>query len=161
MQSNTDFSASRIAQSYMDMVYRLALNYLKKPEAADDVTQEVFVRLLRAKTSFESEEHVKRWLIKVTINECKRYNASLPWKDEPLDDYADKLSFSSDEVSDVFQAVMSLPGKYSSVIHLHYYEEYSTSEIAQILKIPHSTVRTRLERGRKMLKEKLSEVENV
>lgn len=152
---------TRMARKYMDTVYRVALNYLRSPDAADDITQEVFLRLLRSETTFESEEHVRNWLIRVTINECKRDFASRWRKVEPLDVYANELTFTSEENSEIYQTVMSLPRKYRVVIHLHYYEGYSTAEIAQILRLKQSTVCTQLERGRKLLKDMLLEAENV
>ena len=148
---------TRIARKYMDTVYRVALNYMKSPDAADDITQEVFLRLLRTETLFESEEHIRNWLIRVTINECKRDLASRWRRVEPLEAYAEKLSFSSEENSETYRSVMRLPRKYRMVIYLHYYEGYSTAEIAQLLGSKQSTVCTQLERGRKLLKNMLSE----
>ena len=156
----TDEQFTCAVRAYMDMVYRIALNYLKAPEEAEDVTQNVFLRLLRSSKSFASEEHLRYWLVRVAINECKRSLTSLWRKTEPLEDYADKLSFSSPEKSETYLAVMSLPRKYRMVIHLYYYEGYSTAEIAQLLHIPQSTVRTQLERGRKLLRERLEEAEH-
>ncbi len=148
---------TRIACKYMDTVYRVALNYMKSPDAADDITQEVFLRLLRSNTLFETEEHTRNWLIRVTINECKRDLASRWRRVEPLEAYAEKLSFSSEENSETFRIAMRLPRKYRMVIYLHYYEGYSTAEIAQILGSKQSTVCTQLERGRKLLKNMLLE----
>ena len=148
---------TRIARKYMDTVYRVALNYMKSPDAADDITQEVFLRLLRTETLFESEEHIRNWLIRVTINECKRDLASRWRRVEPLEAYAEKLSFSSEENSETYRIVMHLPRKYRMVIYLHYYEGYSTAEIAQMLGSKQSTVCTQLERGRKLLKTMLLE----
>ena len=148
---------TRIAHKYMDTVYRVALNYMKSPDAADDITQEVFLRLLRTETLFASEEHTRNWLIRVTINECKRDLASRWRRVEPLEAYAEKLSFSSEENSETYRIVMRLPRKYRMVIYLHYYEGYSTAEIAQILGSKQSTVCTQLERGRKLLKNMLLE----
>ena len=148
---------TRIARKYMDTVYRVALNYVRSPDAADDITQEVFLRLLRSETLFKSEEHIRNWLIRVTINESKRDLASRWRKVEPLEAYAEKLSFSSEENSETYRSVMRLPRKYRMVIYLHYYEGYSTSEIAQMLGSKQSTVCTQLERGRKLLKNMLLE----
>ena len=148
---------TRVARTYMDTVYRVALNYMKSPDAADDITQEVFLRLLRSQTEFASEEHIRHWLIRVTINECKRDLASRWRRVEPLEAYAEKLSFSSEENSETYRSVMRLPRKYRMVIYLHYYEGYSTAEIAQLLGSKQSTVCTQLERGRKLLKNVLSE----
>ncbi len=151
---------TRIARKYMDTVYRVALNYVRSPDAADDITQEVFLRLLRSETLFKSEEHIRNWLIRVTINESKRDLASRWRKVEPLEAYAEKLSFSSEENSETYRSVMRLPRKYRMVIYLHYYEGYSTSEIAQMLGSKQSTVCTQLERGRKLLKNMLLEAQD-
>ena len=152
---------TRIARAYMDTVYRVALNYMKSPDAADDITQEVFLRLLRSEAEFASEEHIRNWLIRVTLNECKRDLASRWRRSEPLEEYSEKLSFTSTENRDVYRSVMSLPRKYRVVIHLHYYEGYSTAEIAWMLRSNPSTVCTQLERGRKLLKNMLLEADNV
>ena len=152
---------TRVARTYMDTVYRVALNYLKSPDSADDITQEVFLRLLRSQTEFASEEHIRNWLIRVTLNECKRDLTARWRKAEPLEAYAEKLSFTSTETGDVYRSVMSLPRKYRVVIYLHYYEGYSTSEIAKLLRTKQSTVCTQLERGRKLLKRMLLEADNV
>ena len=152
---------TRVARTYMDSVYRVALNYLKSPDSADDITQEVFLRLLRSQTEFASEEHIRNWLIRVTLNECKRDLTARWRKAEPLEAYAEKLSFASTETGDVYRSVMNLPRKYRLVIYLHYYEGYSTSEIAQLLRSKPSTVCTQLERGRKLLKNMLLEADNV
>ena len=159
MQETEAFT--KAAERYMDTVYRVALAYSRKPETADDVTQEVFLRLFRSDKQFNGEEHLKSWLIRVTVNECKRSFASLWNRMQTLDEYAEKLSFSSDEESETFQIVMSLPRKYRMVIHLHYFEGYSTSEISQLLDITVSTVCSQLSRGRKKLKDLLTEAENV
>lgn len=158
MQNNEFYP--QLARTHIDTVYRLALSCTRSSADADDVTQEVFLRLLRTSKGFESDEHAKNWLMRVTVNECKRV-----WKRarsaERLEDYADKLTFSSEENGELFRLVMGLPHKYRAPIHLHYYEGYSTAEIARVMNIPPSTVRTRLERGRKRLKELWAEAEHV
>ena len=146
-----------LALKYTDMVYRVAVNMLKSPSAADDVCQEVFLRLWKSGTAFQSEEHAKNWLIRVAINESKRSLSSVWNKTEDIDSYAGLASFRTPEHSELFIAVMELPRKYRIVIYLHYYEGYSTVEIAKLLKIPDATVRTRLRRGRESLKNKLKE----
>ena len=155
----TDEQFTRLAKKYIDTVFRVALNYLKNGAEADDVTQNVFLKLWKEKKPFESEEHVRNWLIRVTINECKSLLRS-PWRSaESFDDYAAKLSFVTPEHSELFYAVMDLPKKYRLPIYLYYYEDYSTGEVANILGIPRATVATHLRRGRMMLKEILQEVD--
>ena len=147
-----------LAERYMDMVYRVAYNSLKSPHDADDVTQEVFLRLLRTDTEFSGESHVKRWLLRVTVNECRRLACS-PWRRHTtaLEDYSTALEWETPQESDMFRQVMALPSKYRVPLYLFYYEELSTEEIARILDRSPSTVRTQLARAREKLKTLLLE----
>ena len=149
-----------LAQRYIDTVYRVALNYLKSPADADDITQNVFLKLLQEKKPFDSDEHVKHWLIRVTVNECKNLVRSRWWRAEAIEEYAGQLVFDNQAQSDLFHMVMALPRKYRLPIYLHYYEGYSTQEIGQLLKLPKNTVCTQLKRGRELLKESLQEVDD-
>lgn len=145
------------AQRYMDDLFRLAFSWLKSRADADDVTQTVLLRLYETDKIFESEEHVRHWLVRVTINECKKYWRS-PWRrTEDFTDYANTLVFEQPEASGLFDAVMALGPKYRIVIFLYYYEGYSIEEISQVLKLSRGTVGTRLKRGREQLKQTLSE----
>lgn len=147
------------AKQYMDMVFRLAFNYTKNRADADDVTQNVLLKLYHYKGTFESEDHVKYWLIRVTINECKNL-LRFPWqKHEPIEDYAAVLQMPEKEHLVMLSAVMQLPVRYRVVIYLYYYEGYASAEIAGFLKVPDATVRTRLARGREQLKKVLEEAE--
>lgn len=146
-----------LVDNYIDTVYRVALSYTGQVSDAEDVTQTVFETLLRQSKEFDSEAHLKHWLIRVTINACKKIFRA-PWRRmESLDDHAAALTFPSPEHSDLFYAVMALPQKYRAPIYLYYYEQYSTAEIAQILKVPKGTVCTNLDRGRQILKKQLQE----
>ena len=158
MLTNEQFTC--LAQRYIDTVYRVALNYIKSPADADDITQNVFLKLLQEKKPFAGDDHVKHWLIRVTVNECKNLVRSRWWRAESFEEYAGTLVFDNQAQSDLFQMVMALPRKYRLPIYLHYYEEYSTQEIGQLLKLPKNTVCTQLKRGRELLKESLQEVEN-
>ena len=156
----TDNQFTAYAQMYMDTVFRIAFNYLKSRSDADDITQNVLIKLYRANKTFENDAHIKHWLIRVTINECKRA-VLLPWRRmEPIDDYIESLSFEAPEQSELFEMVMKLPAKYRVAIYLYYFEDYSTEEIARLLKIPDATVRTRLRRARENLKSELLEVKS-
>ena len=146
-----------LAKKHMDMIFRIAFNYLKDRNEADDITQNVLLKLLDAKKEFESDEHIKYWLIRVTINESKKTLRS-PWRNtEPIEDYASTIAFSMPEQGGVFTALMELPRKYRIVIHLFYYEEYAIGEISRILRCSPGTVKSQLSRGRKLLKSKLTE----
>jgi RNA polymerase sigma-70 factor (ECF subfamily) len=142
--------------AYGDMVYRLALVRTRSAADAEDVTQEVFLRLLRANPAFESEEHQKAWLIKVTVNCSKtllgsafrRHSVSLdavgePGTDEPMPDPT------------VYDAVLKLPQKFRTAVHLYYYESYSVKEIAAAMHASESAVKSWLFRARAALKEEL------
>ena len=101
-----------LAEKYIDTVFRIAFGYLKNRDDADDVTQEVFMRLYSANAEFESEEHIRNWLIRVTVNRCKMLFRS-PWRrHEDIDDYAETLSFEQPRDGELFKAVMALDKKY-------------------------------------------------
>lgn len=149
----TDEYINQILAKHSNMVYRVALSQTKNKQDADDVFQEVFLRLIKKDPQFQNYEHEKAWLIRVTIN-CSKKIFSSAWfkKTSPL---KDELSFTTKEKSDVYYAVIELPRKYRIVIYLYYYEEYSVLEMSQILSLKESTVKTHLYRGRKLLEEKL------
>lgn len=158
MMTNEQFTC--LAKRYIDTVFRVALNYIKSPSDADDVTQNVFLKLLQEQKSFDNDNHVKHWLIRVTINECKNLVRSRWWKAESFEEYAGTLSFDDQAQRDLFYTVMALPRKYRIPIYLYYYEGYSTQEIGELLKLPKNTVCTQLKRGRDLLRKALLEVED-
>lgn len=146
----------RMVEKYFDMIYRLAFSQTKNREHTDDVVQEVFLRFIKSDKSFESDEHIKAWLVRVTLN-CSHSVFSSSWykKTVPLAENENELIFDSAEKSDVYYAVAELPQKYRAVIHLFYYEDMSIEEISKYLKINPSTIKSQLSRGRKLLREKL------
>ncbi len=152
-----DVTAKKLmTEKYFNTVYRLALAHTKDKNHADDVTQDVFLKFFKTDKAFDSEEHIKAWLIRVTLN-CSKDIFLNSWfkKTEPLTEAADRPVFDTQEKSDIYYAVLELPNKYKAAIHLFYYEDYSVSEIAKILEIKESTVKSQLHRGREMLKQKL------
>ena len=142
-------------EKHFNMVLRLALARVGDKHRADDVVQEVFYRFLKKEREFESEEHIKAWLIKVTIN-CSK-NVFLDSFFKNTAELTADIVFTDPEESDVYYAVLSLPSKYRTVIHLFYYEDMPIKEISEILKTKESTVKSQLHRAREMLKEKLKE----
>lgn len=153
----TDTQFGEYAEKYIDTVYRVAFSMLKNPHDADDVTQEVFLKLYTAYVEFQSEAHVKNWLIKVTVNACRNVFRT-PWrKVEDIEEYAQTLGFETPEQSDLFLAVNSLDRKYRIAVHLYYFEGYSVKEIGEILGVSENTVSTRLARARGKLKSILTE----
>lgn len=155
----TNEQFTHYAERYIDTVFRVAFNYIKSSTDADDITQNVFLKLFQEKRDFESEEHVRSWLIRVAVNECKNLVRTRWWRHESYEDHAQNLVFDKPEHSDLFYAVMELPKRYRLPIYLYYYEEYSTQEIAEILNVPKNTVCTQLKRGRELLRESLQEVD--
>lgn len=131
-------------------VYRLAMVYLGRHADAEDVTQEVFVRLLCRTPAFTGEEHKKRWLLRVTANLCRDQLRGL-WRKQ-VAVLEDTLPAAPAEEREALDAVMALPEQYKLPIHLYYYEGYSVAEIAEILKLGQSAVKMRLKRGRELLK---------
>ena len=148
---------TRFAEKYMDTIYRVAYSWTKNSDYANDVTQDVLIQLYKTTKEFESDAHLKNWLIRVTVNQCKMIFRS-PWhKVEDIGKYADSLGFEDESHLDLFQAVMNLDKKYRVPILLFYYEGYSTAEIASVLNIPEKTVSTRLYRAKAKLKDYLKE----
>lgn len=144
-------------RDHKDTVFRVAFSYMKNRDDADDITQNVFLKLFRSDIAFENPEHLRSWLIRVAINECKSVFRT-PWrKMENIEDYAEQLAMPSPKHTELLSMVMSMPEKYRVIIYLFYYEEYSTEEIAELLGVPPATIRTRLARGRKRLKNILTE----
>ena len=150
---------SELAQRYVDTIFRLAFNCLKSKADSEDVTQTVLLRLYETDKTFESDDHLKYWLIHVTLNECKKRWRS-PWsRTEDFAAYVDSLTFQEPRYGDLFLAVMALEKKYRVVIFLYYYEGYTVAEIGELLGIPQGTVGTRLKRARDRLRQYLSEEE--
>lgn len=131
-------------------VYRLAMVYLGRHADAEDVTQEVFVRLLCRAPDFADEAHKRRWLLQVAANLCRDQLRGF-WR-RRVTELKDTLPAAAPEELEALSAVLSLPEKYRLPIHLHYYEGYSVAETAEILKLGQSAVKMRLKRGREMLK---------
>ena len=144
-----------------DMVYRLALCRTQNPANAEDVYQDVFLRLLNQPEQDWDREHLKAWLLRVAINRAKDISRSF-WKKNRLsiEDYADAVPFESREETGLFEAVMRLPEKYREVIHLYYYEDLSIKETARILRITEGSVKMRLSRGRSFLRDVFKEEES-
>ena len=148
-------NSDTIIEKYSSLIYRVALNQLRNRADADDIFQEVFLRYYKKQRTFCSEEHEKAWFIRVTINLCKSLRTQAYFRYRADFNECEDVSFEFPEEDLLHLAITEISTKYSSVIHLFYFEGYSTDEIAQILKVSPNTVRTRLSRGRKMLKEKL------
>ena len=151
-----------VVRYYSPMVWRLALTKTKSTDDAEDIFQEVFLRLARNTKPFETEEHRKAWLIKVTVNCCNSHFVA-PWRknvdslsDITVEELPDEASDPSDSgAADVYACVMKLPENMREVILLFYYEGMSVREIAKAVGISEDSVKKRLSRARRRLKSEL------
>ena len=149
--------AEAMYQAYGDMVYRLAVLRTRSTQDAEDVLQEVFVRCLRRNPVFEDAEHQKAWFLRVTIN-CTKTLLTSAWRRHAITGVEqEEGTAEAQDHSDVLDAVMALPQKYRTVVHLYYYEQYSVREIASITGASENTVKSQLFRARDMLKDRLKE----
>ncbi|UUX34948.1 sigma-70 family RNA polymerase sigma factor [Fundicoccus culcitae] len=160
----SEASVVEAIETYGDTIKRICMVYLKNQADTEDIFQNVFIKYATQSPLFDSKEHEKAWLIRVTINECKDFLKSF---------YKSHFVFNRDEVihnqlsvsidtgsNELLDAVLSLPSKYREVLYLFYYEEYSAVEIAELLNKNPNTIYTRLARSRDLLKVKLGESSN-
>ncbi|MBE6820753.1 MAG: sigma-70 family RNA polymerase sigma factor [Ruminococcaceae bacterium] len=139
-------------------LFLIALSFTANQYDAEDILQNSFMKLLKTKTEFENDEHIDKWLTSVTVNECKNLlKSAFRKKSADFEDYVATCSFESEKSEDLFNAVMSLPKKLRTVIHLFYYEDMPIKEIADMLNIKQSAVKTRLCRAREQLKIQLGD----
>ena len=155
----------KILIRYGDTIYRMAFIQVKTHDAAEDVYQDVCMKLLRQKARIEPEEHLKAWLIRTTINCCKDYWKSswvkrISWKENSGQEETVEVD-NGEDIGYVTECVQKLPEKYRIIIHLYYYEDYSQKEIANMLHMNENTVASRLARGRERLRKMMEEEANV
>ncbi len=149
---------ARAVTEWGDTVWRLALLRTGRREDAEDVFQEVFLRYFRHEEALRgaADEHRKAWLIRCTVNRCKSV-LTAPWRRRTAPLAAAEDVGVPPETREVYAAVLALPPKYRTAVHLFYYEGYSVSEIASATGAPEGTVKSWLSRARLLLREALSE----
>lgn len=146
----------RVACENVQRLYAHAAVLLRSASDAEDAAEEALYQLFKRKKPFESEEHCKAWLIRVTVNaSLKILKRRKRFSDDPEELEKITRQFEYPEQSELFEAVSCLDNKYKTVILLYYYENMSAAEIARALKISVTAVTTRLDRARKQLKDKL------
>ena len=143
-----------ILYQYSDMITRICILNLRNSDDAKDCFQNTFIQLLKTSTVFQDENHLKAWLIRVCINECKYFRFKFYRKTIDIDDV---LVVDKDHHLILLPEVLKLPKKYRNVLYLYYYEEYQINEISKILNINESTIKTQLKRGRDLLKKKVGD----
>lgn len=154
MQSEQE--VNRAIEKYADMIRRICLIHLQNSADTEDIFQTVFLKYVLRSVPFESEEHEKAWLIRVTINACRDLRRSFfKSRTVSLEDLIEMPAPMLQSNREVFEAVLSLPKKYKDVVYLHYYEGYTAAEIGEILGKNVNTIYTLMTRSKKLLKEKL------
>ena len=147
-----------VFSKYKKNVYQAAFSIVQNKSDAEDVAQETFLAYHKTDMSFETDEHIRAWMLRTAVNKAKNVRTSF-WhrRRTSWEEYMKEIPFTSTQDHDLFYAVMKLPVKQRTVIHLYYYEGLSVKEIASILNIPEGTVSSRMNHGRQKLKKMLTE----
>ena len=155
----TEEHIGRLLDKYGDTVVRIAYTYLKNMPDAEDVVQDLFLKIMEKNPEFNDAEHEKAWMIRATINLCKsRLTTFWNRNKQPLEEAPDFGVYDTYQTDrTVLDAVLSLPDKYRIAVYMHYYEGYKTADIAKLTKEKESTVRSNLHRARNKLKIMLKE----
>lgn len=147
---------NRAVEQYADMVRRLCMIHLKNHADTEDIFQTVFLKYALSSVLFESAEHEKAWILRVTVNACKDLLKSFfRSRTVSLDDIMEQPAVMPQDHREVLEAVLSLPAKYKDAVYLYYYEGYTAPEISRILGKNVNTVYTILNRSKQLLREKL------
>ncbi|WP_245631794.1 sigma-70 family RNA polymerase sigma factor [Alicyclobacillus ferrooxydans] len=166
--SDAVYLLRRWMEQYGTDVINFAYSYVRNYHQAQDIAQDVFLRAFQNAHTFRGESSVKTWLLSITANRCRDYLRSwhvrhelLP-KEEALQDEVAPLNTEATVIErisndEVWQQVSELPVKYREVVVLYYLRDLSTKEVADVLGISDEAVRTRLHRGRSLLKERFEE----
>lgn len=148
-------SIDTMVDRYSDMLIRIAYQNTKNMKDAEDVVQDTFLKMIQSDRSFESEAHLKAWLIRVTVNRCRDlYRLAWFQKTVPL---TEELPYTHQDQHEVMDAIWRLPTRYRNVIYLYYYEGYKTKEIADLFDKSINTISSQLQRARRKLRVILEE----
>ncbi len=150
----TDDAVSAAIERHADMVRRICFLYLKDYSDVEDVFQEVFLKFFLNADTFESPEHEKAWLCRVTFNKCKDLCRSF-WRKKVVSIEEMDIPYESPEQEEIVEAVLRLPSEFKDLIFLHYYEGRPVPEIAEILRENVNTVYSRLRRAKSLLRHRL------
>ncbi|KAF0091985.1 MAG: RNA polymerase sigma-70 factor ECF subfamily [Fusobacteria bacterium] len=158
MDKSFDDDISNTIEKYGDMVRRISFLYFRNMADVEDVFQEVFLQYFLNIDKFQSEEHKKSWLCRVTFNKCKDLIKSF-WRKKVISLEKVEIAFESEEQSELMAAVLKLPTDYKNIIYMHYYEGFTVPEIAEVTKKNINTVYSLLRRAKVKLKKELGEIE--
>ncbi|AHN22379.1 sigma-70 family RNA polymerase sigma factor [Lysinibacillus varians] len=169
-RTEKDFLLEKMMIEYGDELVRLAFSYVKDTEIAKDMVQNTFIKCYKNVDTFRYDAHIKTWLYRITINECKDYLKSWHFKMVQVKSFIHETAksiypstektvidkYNNEELKDT---IFSLPKVYREVVYLYYYESLKTDEIAEVLDIPMNTVKTRLRRAKQRLESMIKEAE--
>jgi len=164
LQKNNDVDIEKIVKNYHRLIYKIAYTHTNSKDCADDVFQNVFLKYIKKRDNFNNEEHRKAWLIRVTINQSKKmitkacYRKEVLMNNEKIVNIGGIKKQMEDQIIDkeiVYKSILKLPLKYRSVIHLFYYEDMSINQISKVLGKREGTIKSQLNRAKKLLKESL------
>ena len=147
------YDRQHMVDLFADTVWRIALSRTRDEEAAKEVFQDTFLCLFEKEREFREDEHVKAWLIRTTLNLCKRYKIAALQNSTLTLEEVGELSYIPEERKGLYQAILRLPAKYRIPIQLYYIEEIPADECAKLLGLRPSSFRSRLCRGKAELKE--------
>lgn len=150
-----NISIEEIVERYSNMIMQIAYQNVFNKSDSEDITQEVFIKLIKNIEKFNNEEYMKAWIIRVTINLSKDYNKSF-WNRNTIG-IDENLKTFGEEYQNVFNEISKLKPKYRNIVYLYYYQGYRINEIAEILSMNQNTVSSCLTRARESLKELLNE----
>lgn len=171
-QLSKEEQLSWLMEEYGDIVLRLAFTYVKQKQLAEDISQEVFISCYKSLDTFQHKASYKTWLYRITVNKCKDYFRSWSYKNIRYQDFfrsifptegqsVESEILEGEEKENIFEQVLTLPIKLREVIILQYYEELSVNEIAELLDLKSNTVKTRLHRAKKLLRNSLKERDSL
>lgn len=163
-----DDMLQELMTEFGQQIQQLAYTYVKEPNLAEDLTQDIFLKVYRKLHTFKQGSSLKTWLYRIAINHCKDYVKSWHYKQVVADNAAidqsktkgaslEQQVISRSEQELLVQAVLLLPIKYREPVYLYYYEDLNTRTISKLTGKNENTVKTRLNRARKLIKKKLEE----
>lgn len=153
-----DVLFTEIYKMYHNDIYRLAYGYTLNLDDAEDIMQQTFVKLYKNIKKFNTaDENVKKWLFKVAINESKDFLKSFWRKNKTIVDNLDNIINDKSNLKnyDLTNSLNKINKKYRIPFYLHYYEGYSAKEIAKIMNLSESAVKSRLLRVKEKIREEM------
>ena len=146
---------ANVYEMYVNDIYRLCFSFMKNHMDAEDAVQETFLKYYHSEKTFDTLEHKKACLIVTASNQCKDMLKHWWRQRKNIEDYKNVLDDNSTKTDEMLAIIIELPDKYKTSIYLYYYEGYNSREIAQILKKPESTIRTYLQKAKKMIRKEI------